>query len=215
MFSFFRKLFGSNNKIESKDSDLHQKEPMKKFLIVGLGNIGPKYENTRHNIGFKILDFLAKKENLTFESNKLGDVTTYKLKGRTFMLLKPSTFMNLSGKAVRYWLEKEKIPLENLLILTDDLNLPFGAFRVKTKGSDGGHNGLKDIQLILNTNKYNRFRFGISDTFSQGTQIDYVLGNWIAEEEKLLPERLGKAVEAVKSFGLAGITNTMNSFNGK
>ncbi|MFK5982570.1 MAG: aminoacyl-tRNA hydrolase [Flavobacteriaceae bacterium] len=188
---------------------------MKKFLIVGLGNIGPKYENTRHNIGFKILDFLAEKEGLTFESNKLGDVTTYKLKGRTFILLKPSTFMNLSGKAVRYWLEKEKIPLENLLVLTDDLNLPFGTFRVKTKGSDGGHNGLKDIQLILNTTKYNRFRFGISDTFSQGKQIDYVLGKWISEEEKLLPERLEKAIEAIKSFGLAGITNTMNSFNGK
>jgi len=215
MFSFFRKLFGSKNNNESKDSDFSKNDNMKKFLIVGLGNIGPKYENTRHNIGFKILDFLAKKEDLTFESNKLGDVTTYKLKGRTFILLKPSTFMNLSGKAVRYWLEKEKIPLENLLVLTDDLNLPFGTFRVKTKGSDGGHNGLKDIQLILNTTKYNRFRFGISDTFSQGKQIDYVLGEWISEEEKLLPERLEKAIEAIKSFGLAGITNTMNSFNGK
>ena len=215
MFSFFRKLFGSKNNNESKDSDFSKNDNMKKFLIVGLGNIGPKYENTRHNIGFKILDFLAEKEDLTFESNKLGDVTTYKLKGRTFILLKPSTFMNLSGKAVRYWLEKEKIPLENLLVLTDDLNLPFGAFRVKTKGSDGGHNGLKDIQLILNTTKYNRFRFGISDTFSQGKQIDYVLGEWISEEEKLLPERLEKAIEAIKSFGLAGITNTMNSFNGK
>ena len=215
MFSFFRMLFGSKNNNESKDSDLSKNDNMKKFLIVGLGNIGPKYKNTRHNIGFKILDFLAKKEDLTFESNKLGDVTTYKLKGRTFILLKPSTFMNLSGKAVRYWLEKEKIPLENLLILTDDLNLPFGSFRVKTKGSDGGHNGLKDIQLILNTTKYNRFRFGISDTFSQGKQTDYVLGKWISEEEKLLSERLEKSVEAIKSFGLAGITNTMNSFNGK
>jgi len=215
MFSFFRMLFESKNNNESKDSDLSKNDNMKKFLIVGLGNIGPKYKNTRHNIGFKILDFLAKKEDLTFESNKLGDVTTYKLKGRTFILLKPSTFMNLSGKAVRYWLEKEKIPLENLLILTDDLNLPFGSFRVKTKGSDGGHNGLKDIQLILNTTKYNRFRFGISDTFSQGKQTDYVLGKWISEEEKLLSERLEKSVEAIKSFGLAGITNTMNSFNGK
>jgi len=210
MFSIIRKLFTNTS-----NRNLTEGDPMKKFLIVGLGNIGPKYENTRHNIGFKILDFLAKKEDLTFESNKLGDITTYKLKGRTFILLKPSTFMNLSGKAVRYWLEKEKIPLENLLVLTDDLNLPFGTFRVKTKGSDGGHNGLKDIQLILNTNKYNRFRFGISDTFSQGKQIDYVLGKWIYEEEKLLPERLEKAIEAIKSFGLAGITNTMNSFNGK
>ena len=215
MFSFFRKLFGSKNNNESKDSDLSKNDNMKKFLIVGLGNIGPKYENTRHNIGFKILDFLAKKEDLTFESNKLGDITTYKLKGRTFILLKPSTFMNLSGKAVRYWLEKEKISLENLLVVTDDLNLSFGSFRIKTKGSDGGHNGLKDTQNFLNTTKYNRFRFGISDTFSQGKQIDYVLGEWIDEEKKLLPERLEKATQAIKSFGLAGITNTMNSFNGK
>ncbi len=210
MFSLLRKLFTTNS-----NRFLTEGDPMKKFLIVGLGNIGPKYENTRHNIGFKILDFLAEKEDLTFESKKLGDVTTYKFKGRTFLLLKPSTFMNLSGKAIRYWMEKEKIPLENLLVVTDDLNLDFGTFRIKTKGSDGGHNGLKDTQLVLNTTKYNRFRFGIGDTFSQGRQVDYVLGNWIEEENKLLPERLEKAVEAIKSFGLAGINNTMNSFNGK
>jgi len=210
MFSFIRKLFANTS-----NRNLTEGDPMKKFLIVGLGNIGPKYENTRHNVGFRILDFFANKEALTFESAKLGDVTTYKLKGRTFLLLKPSTFMNLSGKAVRYWLEKENIPIENLLVLTDDLNLPFGSFRIKSKGSDGGHNGLKDIQLILNTTKYNRFRFGISDTFSQGRQVDYVLGEWIDEEEKLLPERLEKAIEAIKSFGLAGMANTMNTFNGK
>ena len=210
MFSFLRKLFANTSSRLITEGD-----PMKKFLIVGLGNIGPKYENTRHNIGFKILDFLAEKESLIFESAKLGEVTTYRLKGRTFLLLKPSTYMNLSGKAVRYWLEKEKIPLENLFVITDDLNLPFGTFRVKTKGSDGGHNGLKDIQNILNTTKYNRFRFGISDTFSQGKQIDYVLGEWIEEEEKQLSERLLKATEAIKSFGLAGITITMNTFNGK
>ena len=210
MFSFIRKLFeNAPNRI------LTEGDPMKKFLIVGLGNIGPKYENTRHNIGFKILDFLAEKESLIFESAKLGEITTYKLKGRTFLLLKPSTYMNLSGKAVRYWLEKEKIPIENLLVVTDDLNLSFGTFRIKTKGSDGGHNGLKDIQYLLNTTKYNRFRFGISDTFSQGKQIDYVLGEWIEEEEKLLSERLLKAIEAIKSFGLAGMANTMNTFNGK
>lgn len=210
MFSFFRKLFANtSNRI------LTEGDPMKKFLIVGLGNIGLKYENTRHNIGFKILDELAKEESLIFESAKLGDVTTYKLKGRTFLLLKPSTFMNLSGKAVRYWLEKEKIPIENLLVVTDDLNLPFGSFRIKYKGSDGGHNGLKDIQLLLNTTKYNRFRFGISDTFSQGKQVDYVLSEWIDKEEKILPERVEKAIEAIKSFGLAGMANTMNTFNGK
>ncbi len=190
-------------------------DSMKKFLIVGLGNIGDKYHNTRHNIGFKVLDFLAHKEDLTFTTDRLGDLTTYKFKGRTFILLKPSTYMNLSGKSVLYWLTKEKIPLENLLIITDDLNLPFGSIRLKTKGSDGGHNGLKDIQDKLNTTKYNRFRFGISDEFSQGRQVDYVLGEWNEDENKRLPERLEKAAELIKSFGTAGISNTMNSFNGK
>ncbi|MDO1501934.1 aminoacyl-tRNA hydrolase [Winogradskyella maritima] len=188
---------------------------MKKFLIVGLGNIGEKYENTRHNIGFKVLDHLAEKEALQFETDKLGDRCIYKLKGRTFVLLKPSTYMNLSGKAIKYWLDKEKIPLENLLVITDDLNLPFGSIRIKTKGSDGGHNGLKDTQDKLNTTKYNRFRFGISDSFSKGRQIDYVLGEWSEEENTKLPERLDKSIGAVKSFGLAGINNTMNTFNGK
>ncbi|MFL0353085.1 aminoacyl-tRNA hydrolase [Xanthomarina sp. GH4-25] len=188
---------------------------MKKFLIVGLGNIGEKYTNTRHNIGFKILDYLAYKEDLIFETQKLGDLTTYKFKGRTFILLKPSTYMNLSGKSVLYWLTKEKIPLENLLIITDDLNLPFGSIRLKTKGSDGGHNGLKDIQEKLNTTKYNRYRFGISNEFSKGNQVDYVLGEWDEEENKTLPERLDKSIELIKSFGTAGINNTMNTFNGK
>jgi len=194
---------------------IDEQDPMKKFLIVGLGNIGPKYENTRHNIGFKILDFFAKKEDLTFETQKLGDLTTYKLKGRTFIFLKPNTFMNLSGKAILYWLTKEKIPLENLLVITDDLNLPFGNLRVKTKGSDGGHNGLKDTQNTLNTTKYNRYRFGISDAFSKGRQVDYVLGEWTEEEQNKLPERLEKSAEIIKSFVLAGVNNTMNTYNGK
>lgn len=188
---------------------------MKKFLIVGLGNIGAEYYDTRHNIGFRILDFLAKKEELSFETQKLGDLATYKFKGRTFILLKPSTYMNLSGKAVRYWLEKEKIPLENLLVITDDLNLNFGTIRLKAKGSDGGHNGLKDIQEKLNTSKYNRFRFGISANYSQGKQIDYVLGKWGSEEEEKLQERLEKSVELIKSFGTAGLARTMNAFNGQ
>ena len=188
---------------------------MKKYLIVGLGNIGDKYHNTRHNVGFKILDHFAKKEELVFETKKLGDLTTYKFKGRTFILLKPSTYMNLSGKSVLYWLTKEKIPLENLLIITDDLNLPFGGIRLKTKGSDGGHNGLKDIQDKLQTTKYNRFRFGISDEFSKGRQVDYVLSDWNEEENQKLPERLDLSIELIKSFGTAGINNTMNSFNGK
>lgn len=194
---------------------LDETDTMKKFLIVGLGNIGSEYENTRHNIGFKVLDHLAKKEELTFETQKLGALTTYKFKGRSFLLLKPSTYMNLSGKAIKYWLTKEKIPLENLLVITDDLNLPFGTLRIKMKGSDGGHNGLKDTQLQLNTTKYNRFRFGISDEFSKGRQVDYVLGEWTSEENDKLTERLDKACEIIKSFGLAGINNTMNSFNGK
>lgn len=208
MCRFLFKLFRSKKQIEEIDD-------MKKFLVVGLGNIGEKYENTRHNIGFKILDHFAKVEALTFESEKLGAMATYKLKGRTFVFLKPSTFMNLSGKAVLYWLKKEKIPMENLLIITDDLNLPFGSIRLKIKGSDGGHNGLKDIQDKLNTTKYNRFRFGISDTFSKGRQIDYVLGEWNDQENEKLPERLDKSVELIKSFVLAGVNNTMNTFNGK
>ena len=208
MWQFLSNLFKKKNHIEEQDS-------MKKFLIVGLGNIGEKYASTRHNIGFKVLDYFAKQEDLTFETQKLGDVSTYKLKGRTFILLKPNTYMNLSGKAVLYWLTKEKIPLENLLVITDDLNLPFGSIRVKTKGSDGGHNGLKDIQEKLNTTKYNRYRFGISDTFSKGRQVDYVLGEWTTEELDQLKERLDKSIALIKSFGLAGINNTMNAFNAK
>lgn len=208
MLAFFGRIL-------SKKEPQEQEDPMKKFLIAGLGNIGPKYHHTRHNIGFKVLDHLAEKENISFTPEKLGDIATFKFKGRTFILLKPSTFMNLSGKAVNYWLTKEKIPLENLLVVTDDLNLGFGTIRVKTKGSDGGHNGLKDIQAHLNTTTYNRFRFGISDEFSKGRQVDYVLGEWNEEEEKQLLERLDKSAEIIKSFGTAGITNTMNTFNGK
>jgi len=204
---FFKK---EKNKIHIEDQNT-----MKKYLIVGLGNIGSEYQNTRHNIGFKILDYLAKKESLNFETQKLGALTTYKFKGRTFILLKPSTYMNLSGKSVLYWLTKEKIPIENLLIITDDLNLPFGSLRLKNKGSDGGHNGLKDIQDKLNTTKYNRFRFGISNEFSIGRQVDYVLSEWSAEEEENLSERLEVSFELIKSFGTAGINNTMNTFNGK
>ena len=211
MFRFICNLF-----IKKENVDVFEEpDVMKKFLIVGLGNIGEKYANTRHNVGFKVLDFLAEKEDVTFETQKLGDLATYKFKGRTFILLKPSTYMNLSGKAVLYWLTKEKIPLENLLVITDDLNLPFGSIRLKTKGSDGGHNGLKDIQDKLQTTKYNRFRFGISDEFGKGRQVDYVLGEWDEDESSKLPERLEKSVELIKSFGTAGINNTMNTFNGK
>ena len=203
-------IFGKKENVQAEVQD-----NMKKFLIVGLGNIGEQYTNTRHNVGFNILDYFANKEELTFETQKLGDVAKYKFKGRTFVLLKPSTFMNLSGKAVKYWMEKEKILLENVLIITDDLNLPFGSIRLKVKGSDGGHNGLKDIQDKLNTINYNRFRFGISDSFGQGRQVDYVLSEWSEEELQKLPERFDKSMAFIKSFGLAGIKNTMNEFNGK
>lgn len=192
-----------------------EEELMKKYLIVGLGNIGDKYHNTRHNIGFKILDALAIEKDLDFETEKLGDVTSFRFKGRNFTLLKPNTFMNLSGKAVKYWMQKEKISIENLLVITDDLNIDFGTIRIKAKGSDGGHNGLKDIQEKLNTTKYPRFRFGVGNNYSKGRQVDYVLGDWTSEEESQLIERIPKSIEAILSFGTQGLSNTMNNFNGK
>ena len=186
----------------------------KKYLIVGLGNTGADYVNTRHNIGFKALNHFANTHNIEFENRKLGALANYKLKGRTFLLLKPNTFMNLSGKAIKYWLDKEKIPMANLLVVTDDLNLSFGTLRLKTKGSDGGHNGLKDIQDKLNTTQYNRLRFGISDEFSKGRQVDYVLGAWSDEESSKLDERLNRVSLSLISFGMSGINETMNQFNG-
>ena len=207
MFGLFKSFFTKNKTL------LEEADTMKKFLVVGLGNIGDEYANTRHNIGFKILDETAKAEGLTFETQKLGDVTTLKVKGRSILLLKPSTYMNRSGKAIKYWMEKEKIPLENLLVITDDINLPFGTIRVKTKGSDGGHNGLKDTQTSLETTNYNRFRFGVGADFGQGKQVDYVLGEWNEDEQKALPERFTKATELIKSFVLSGINRTMNQYN--
>ncbi len=186
---------------------------MKKFLIVGLGNIGSEYEETRHNIGFKIVTALAEKHQASFSTERLGDLATVKIKGRSLLLLKPSTYMNLSGKAVLYWMEKENIPLEHLLVVTDDIHLPFGSIRLKAKGSDGGHNGLKDIQDKLNTVKYNRYRFGVGADFGTGRQVDYVLGNWDAEERSALIERLEKSTELLESFALAGLARTMNQFN--
>ena len=205
--------WSSKTKLEEVNSNDNQE--MKKFLIVGLGNIGAEYVNTRHNIGFKILDYFANQESVSFQTQKLGDVAEYKIKGRTILLLKPNTYMNLSGKAVKYWLEKENIEKENTLVITDDLNLSFGSIRIKAKGSDGGHNGLKNIQLLLNSTEYPRFRFGISDAFKKGKQIDYVLGEWSPEEKEALKERLSISTEIIKSFALAGLNNTMNLFNGK
>lgn len=192
-----------------------EEEIMKKFLIIGLGNIGAEYVNTRHNIGFKVLDFFARKENVSFNTAKLGDVAEYSIKGRKLILLKPNTYMNLSGKAVKYWMDKENIPIENILVITDDLNLSFGTIRIKTKGTDGGHNGLKNIQLVLNTSEYPRFRFGISDEFKKGKQVDYVLGEWSDEEKVALMKRFEISSEIITSFALAGLNETMNNFNGK
>jgi len=202
-----------SNLFAKKETELI--DPMNKFLIAGLGNIGAEYANTRHNIGFVILDFLAAKESLTFAPAKYGSLAQFRYKGRLFFLLKPNTYMNLSGKALKFWIEKENIPVENVLVITDDLNLPFGTIRIKPKGSDGGHNGLKSIQQILNTADYPRFRFGISDEFKKGHQVNYVLGEWDDSEKEKLPERLSQSIEIIKSFGTAGLENTMTAFNGK
>ena len=188
---------------------------MSKFLIVGLGNIGDEYAHTRHNIGFDVLNYLAKENDLKFKSDRLADVAEFKFKGKQLILVKPTTYMNLSGKAVKYWMEKEKIEKENVLIITDDLNIAFGTIRIKTKGSDGGHNGLKNIQLLLNSTEYPRFRFGISDEFKKGKQVDYVLGDWNEDEKTKLTERLDLSSEIISSFALAGLNTTMNTYNGK
>jgi len=188
---------------------------MKKFLIIGLGNIGSKYENTRHNIGFKILDEVAEKQGVTFISEKLGDIANFNFKGKTFVLLKPNTFMNLSGKAVKYWMQQENISIENILVIADDVNIDFGLIRLKAKGSAGGHNGLKDIQEKLNTDQYPRFRFGVGANYPKGRQVDFVLGEWSKEETSQLIERLPLAVNVVISFATDGLANTMNAFNGK
>ena len=186
-----------------------------KYLIVGLGNIGPEYHETRHNIGFMILDAFAKASNVVFSDQRYGAVGTASIKGRKLILLKPSTYMNLSGNAVRYWMQQEKIPLENILILVDDLALPFGTLRLKAKGSDAGHNGLKHIAQILGTQKYARLRFGIGSEFNRGHQVDYVLEHFNDEELKNMEPRIKTAEEIIKSFCLAGIDITMNQFNKK
>lgn len=188
---------------------------MKKFLIFGLGNIGDAYKNTRHNIGFKILNTLANIKKVEFETLKLANVAKFKFKGKTFVLIKPTTFMNLSGKAVNYWMQKEKVTINNILVACDDINLDFGTIRIKNKGSYGGHNGLKDIQNTLQNVNYPRLRFGVGANFSRGKQTDYVLGDWNNEENKLLDERLEKASQAIISFGTEGINNAMNNFNNK
>lgn len=186
-----------------------------KYLIVGLGNVGDEYAETRHNVGFKVLDAFAKVSNISFEDKRYASKAEYKFKGRKFVLIKPSTYVNLSGKAVNYWLQKEKIPIENLLVIVDDVALPFGKHRLKAKGGDAGHNGLNNIAQILGHNNYARLRIGIGDNYLKGAQVNYVLGKWTDEELTLLPKRLELAGEMIKSFGTAGLNFTMNSFNNK
>ena len=196
---------------------------LSKFLISGLGNIGDEYSFTRHNIGFEIADALAKsliQENdktntKLFQNDKLAFVNHSKYRGKQLVIIKPTTYMNLSGKAVNYWLQLEKIPLENLIVITDDLALPFGALRMKKKGSDGGHNGLSDIAAVLNSTDYIRLRFGIGSDFAKGKQVNYVLNRWNEIEKNTLEERINKAVEMIKSFVSIGVDRTMSEFNNK
>lgn len=186
-----------------------------KYLIVGLGNIGPDYVATRHNIGFEVIDMLAQRTETSMAVGKLGEMGLLKYKGRQIHLLKPSTYMNLSGKAVKYWMDQLNIETSNILIVVDEIQLDFGTQRLKAKGSDGGHNGLKNINLVLNTNNYPRLRIGIGSEFSKGKQVNYVLGRWTETEMKDLGDILGYAADTVLSFCTAGIQNTMEKYNQK
>ncbi|HON19452.1 MAG TPA: aminoacyl-tRNA hydrolase [Salinivirgaceae bacterium] len=186
-----------------------------KYLIVGLGNIGEEYKHTRHNIGFDILDHLATSTNTTFQPSRYGDTGKFRLKGRSVTLLKPSTFMNLSGNAVRYWLQQESVELENLFVVTDDIALPLGKIRIRMKGSDAGHNGLKHIIETLKTENFSRLRFGIGNDFPKGYQVDFVLGKWSSEEWDTIKPRLEIASQAIENFVLMGVQHTMNHFNNK
>ncbi len=184
-----------------------------KYLIVGLGNIGDEYRDTRHNIGFTVLDAFAGEAGVPFIDKRYGSVCEIKYKGRLFILLKPSTFMNLSGNAVSYWLKKEKIPVENLLVIVDDIALPVGSIRMRAKGSDGGHNGLAHINQILATTEYARIRIGIGNNFRKGTQVNFVLSKWTKEERKFIDERISLVIEMIKSFGISGTELTMTAYN--
>lgn len=186
-----------------------------KYLIVGLGNIGDEYANTRHNIGFLTVDALAKSADASFTTDRHAAITSISHKGRSLILIKPTTYMNLSGKALAWWMQAEKISIENVLVVVDDLAIPFGALRLKSKGSDGGHNGLKHIAQTLGHQNYARLRFGIGNDYPQGRQVDYVLGEWSKDETSHLPERIAVAVDMIKSFTTIGIERTMAAFNGK
>jgi len=206
MLEWFRKLFALNIEEEIED-------PMK-YLIAGLGNIGSDYEGTRHNIGFDVLDYLAEEHDGKWKTDTLGDVCEIKHKGRTLCLLKPSTFMNRSGKAINYWMTKKKIKRDKILVVLDDLHMDLGKLRLRAKGSDGGHNGLKDIQQVLGGTNYPRLKFGIGNDFHSGQQVDFVLGKWQGEEKDKVKVQIKKAADAIKSFATIGIKFTMEKFNG-
>ncbi len=209
LFKFFKRSSSKSVEVETIE------DITMKYLIIGLGNKGAEYAGTRHNVGFEVADRIAVKMDVPFNSANFGWVAEGKHKGRKVFVLKPDTYMNLSGNAVKFWMQKEKIPLENVLVITDDLALPFGTLRMKLKGSDAGHNGLKNIQAVLNTQQYARLRFGISADFSAGKQVDYVLGKWDEEETAKLDERINKFADAALSFVFAGGNNTMSAYNGK
>lgn len=192
-----------------------QSDPTVKFLVAGLGNYDIEYLHTRHNIGFDILDFIAGEKKISFASARYAETAEFRLKGRSVRLIKPTTFMNLSGKAVKYWLDKEKIPLENLLVVLDDLNLPLGKIRMRRNGSDGGHNGLKNIRELLQSEQYARLRFGIGNAYHRGGQANYVLGQWDKEDEAVLKERIPVAAKAVLAFILEGTDRAMSLYNSK
>ena len=195
--------------------ELDQTDSNMKYLVIGLGNIGSEYEETRHNVGFKVLDFLAEQKGASFKTETLGDMAMVKHKGRSIYLLKPSTYMNRSGKAVRYWMQKLKVEKSNIVVILDDLNLDFGAQRLRGKGSDGGHNGLKDIDQMTGGNNYARIRVGIGNSYSKGQQVNFVLGEWTAEELERLPEILKHGADTVLSFCTIGLSHTMSQFNRK
>jgi PTH1 family peptidyl-tRNA hydrolase len=208
MFKWLKKLWAS-----SSEEEAQKNENIVKYLITGLGNPGVDYNGTRHNIGFDVVDYLAAKFEVSYKSDRHGYVGSFRHKGRQFILLKPTTYMNLSGQAIRYWLQKEKIKKENLLVILDDLNLKFGQIRLKGKGSAGGHNGLKNIEQLLQTGQYPRLKVGIGDRFSKGRQVDFVLGKWTAEEDELLPKIISHAAQGVLQFGTIGLARTMNNIN--
>ena len=210
-----RSLLQSLRRVFGHKSETPNEPFVMTFLIVGLGNIGAEYAHTRHNIGFRVLDALAKASNIFFEDRRYGAVAEMRLKNQRLVLLKPSTYMNLSGNAVRYWMKEKNIPLENVLVVVDDLALPFGALRLKPSGSEAGHNGLRHITQVLGTQQYARLRFGIGNDFPRGGQVDYVLGEFSDEDLKTMDARLDMACEAIKAYALSGIQFAMNHYNNK